>query len=320
MYPASFRQLQSLVLVARHESVSRAADALHVTQPAISLQLRTLEEVTGTPLTRKVGRNIQLTAAGEVMAQFSERILHLWEQAADELAALQGVTSGTLRIGAVTTAEHLLPPMLVQFTLERPDVRLKLQVGNRNEIVNMLARHEIDLAIMGTPPRELRTNAARFARHPMAFIASPRHALMKKKRVVLADVMGANLLVRERGSGTRTAVERLFKDSGHPLHFGSEVSSNEAIKRMVAAGLGVGFLSVHACALEFEAELLGMLPMQENPVEADWHIMHLVEQPIPKVAAAFQDFVIDFGQDLVRRELESFHKNITRLRRPRKDR
>ncbi|MES2898840.1 MAG: LysR substrate-binding domain-containing protein [Pseudomonadota bacterium] len=315
MYHASFRQLQSLVLVARHESVSKAANALHVTQPAVSLQLRTLEDITGTALTRKVGRSIQLTAAGAVMVQFSERILRLWEQAGDELAALNGVTSGTLRIGAVTTAEHLLPPLLVPFTLERPDVILKLQVGNRIEIVNMLARHEIDLAIMGTPPRELRTNAARFARHPMGFVASPQHPLMKKRKVTLADVVEANLLVRERGSGTRSAVEKLFKEGGHPLNFGSEVSSNEAIKRMVAAGLGLGFLSVHACALEFEAGLVKLLPMQGNPVEADWHIMHLTEQPIAKVAAAFQDFVIEQGQTLVQRELEGFYKLSKRKRK-----
>lgn len=310
MYHTSFRQLQSLVLVARHESVSRAADAMHLTQPAVSLQIRTLEAIAGMALTRKVGRNIQLTAAGEVMVEFSERILRLWEQATDELAALQGVTSGTLRIGAVTTAEHLLPPLLVPFTLKRPDVRLKLQVGNRTEMIDMLARHEIDLAIMGTPPRELRTNAARFARHPMAFVASPSHPLMKKKKLTLNDVMAANLMVRERGSGTRTAVEKLLRDEGHALEFGSEVSSNEAIKSMVSAGLGVGFLSVHACALEFENGLLAVLPIAQNPVEADWQIMHLTDQPIPKVAASFQDFVIENGQELVRRELESFYKQL----------
>ncbi|MFL6656970.1 MAG: LysR family transcriptional regulator [Massilia sp.] len=312
MYHASFRQLQSLVLTARHESVSKAAEALHVTQPAVSLQLRTLEEITGTTLTRKVGRAIQLTAAGEVMVEFAERILLLWEQAGDELAALEGVSSGTLRIGAVTTAEHVLPPLLVPFTMARPGVRLKLQVGNRVEIVNMLARHEIDLAIMGTPPRELRTNAARFARHPMGFVASPAHPLMKKKKISLADVLGANLLVRERGSGTRTAVEKLFRDAGHVFNFGSEVSSNEAIKRMVSAELGLGFLSVHACALEFQAGLLALLPMAGNPVEADWQVMHLAGQPIPKVAAAFQDFVIASGQELVQRELESNYKRAAR--------
>ena len=314
MYHASFRQLQALVLVGRHESVSRAAEEMHVTQPAISAQLRALEELAGTALTRKVGRNIQLTAAGEVMLQFSERILQLWEQAGDELGELQGVSSGTLRIGAVVTAEHLLPSMLVKFTTERPNVRMKLHVGNRSEIVAMLSRKEIDLAIMGTPPREFRINAARFAHHPMAFVASPRHPLMKKKRVTLDDVVQANLLVRERGSGTRTTVERLFKDAGHTLHFGSEVSSNEAIKSMVAAGLGVGFVSVHACALEFEAGLIDILPMKESPVEGSWHVMHLVDQPLPRIAAAFQDFMVTSGQELIGAELESFYRKHRRLR------
>lgn len=314
MHHASFRQLQTLLLVARHESVSRAAEALHVTQPAVSLQLRMLEEAAGTPLTRKVGRGIQLTAAGEVMVGYAERILRLWGEATDEVAALKGVISGTLRIGAITTAEYLLPPMLVQFTTERPDVRIKLQVGNRNEIVTMLSKHEIDLAIMGTPPRELRTNAARFARHPMAFIASPEHPLMKKKKVTLADLMEANLLVRERGSGTRTTIERLYKEAGYPLRIGSELSSNEAIKRMVVANLGVAFLSVHACTLEFEAGLVRMLPMEENPVEADWYVMHLVDQPIPTVAAAFQDYVIENGQEVVRRQLGAFYRDVAKMR------
>ncbi|MFC3110750.1 LysR family transcriptional regulator [Undibacterium arcticum] len=313
MYHASFKQLQALLQVARHESVTRAADALHVTQPAVSLQLKLLEDVAGTPLTRKQGRGIQLTAAGDVMVGYAERILRLWEEAADEVAALKGVISGTLRVGAVTTAEHLLPAMLVNFTTERPNVRIKLQVGNRPEIINLLTRHEIDLAIMGTPPRELRTNAVRFARHPMAFVASPGHALMKKRQVSLADVTEENLLVRERGSGTRTAVERLYKDAGLSLRIGSELSSNEAIKRMTAAGLGVAFLSVHACTLEFETGLLRLLPIPENPVVADWHVMHLTGKPIPTVAAAFQEFVIEKGQEVVHQELEGFHKNLAKL-------
>ena len=127
-------------------------------------------------------------------------------------------------------------------------------------------------------------------------MGSPAHKLMKKKKLTLNDVMAANLLVRERGSGTRTAIERLFREAGHPLNFGSEVSSNEAIKRMVSAGLGIGFLSVHACGLEFEAGLLAILPMQEHPVEADWPVMHLTDQPIPKGAAGCQGYVLEHGQ------------------------
>jgi LysR family transcriptional regulator, low CO2-responsive transcriptional regulator len=313
MHHASFRQLEALVLVARHESVSRAAEEMHVTQPAISSQLRALEELAGTALTRKVGRNIQLTAAGEVMRNFAERILQLWDQAGDELGELQGVSSGTLRIGAVFTAEHLLPSMLVKFTLERPNVRMNLRAGNRSDIIGLLSRKEVDLAIMGTPPREFRINAARFAHHPMAFVASPKHPLMKKKRVTLDDIVKSNLLVRERGSGTRTTVERLFKEHGHTLHFSSEVSSNEAIKSMVAAGLGVGFVSVHACALEFKAGLIGILPMKESPVEGDWHVMHLADQPLPRIAAAFRDFMVNSGQALIETELEAYYQKYQSL-------
>src|SRR6185369_16754249 len=198
---------------------------------------------------------------------YAERLLTLWEEAGDEIAALKGVTSGTLRIGAVMTAEHLLPAMLVRFTTGRPHVRIKLQVGSRPEVIGMLSRNEIDLAIMGTPPREFPTHAARFARHPMAFFVAPTHPLLAKKDVTLSDLAEYNLLVRERGSGTRTAIERLFSTAGLPLSIGSELSSNEAIKRMTSAGLGVAFLSLHACTLELKNWLLTPLTMQGLSVQ-----------------------------------------------------
>ena len=304
MYPASFKQLQALVQVARHQSVSRAAEAMHVTQPAVSLHLKLLEEAAGTPLTRKQGRNIQMTSAGELLVGYAGRILTLWEEAGDEIAAFKGVTSGTLRIGAVMTAEHLLPAMLVRFTTGRPHVRIRLQVGSRPEVIGMLSRDEIDLAIMGTPPREFPTSASRFARHPMAFYAAPGHPLLAARAVALAELADHNLLVRERGSGTRAAVEKLYQDAGAPLSIGSELSSNEAIKQMTAAGLGVGFLSVHACTLEVRNRLLAPLDVAGTPVEADWHVMHKADHAIPTVAAAFHEFIVEHGQQVIHDELE----------------
>jgi DNA-binding transcriptional LysR family regulator len=306
----SFKQLQALVQVARHESVSRAAEALHVTQPAISLHMKLLEESAGMPLTRKNGRQIQMTAAGELLAGYAERLLALWEEAGDEIAALKGVTSGTLRIGAVLTADHLLPPMLVRFTTGNPHVRIKLQVGSRTEVIGMLSRDEIDLAIMGTPPREFLTHAARFARHPMAFFVMPNHALLKGGQVTLGDVTRHNLLVRERGSGTRTAIEHLYASAGLPLSIGSELSSNEAIKQMTAAGLGVGFLSLHACTLELKSGLLAPLPMEGMPLEGDWHVVHKTDRPMPTVAASFQEFMVEHGQQVISDELETFGEKI----------
>lgn len=300
---ATFRQLSALHALSRLGSVARAAAELHLTPPAVSIQLRLLEEAAGAPLLERHGRGVRLTPAGAVMAQYAGRILELWREAGDEMAMQRGVFSGTLRVGAVTTAEYLLPPLLVDFAHAHPDVKVRLSVGNRDEIVRMLAAQETDIAIMGRPPRELKTVATAFAKHPMAFLAAPSHPLMSRRRLALADLVEATLLVRERGSGTRTTVERLYKDAGVPLRIGSELSSNEAIKQMCAAGFGVAFLSLHTCGLELEAGLLGVLPMAGNPLEREWFVMHLASRQLPQLAGAFEQFLVEEGPRHVQRQL-----------------
>ncbi|MFL9935237.1 LysR family transcriptional regulator [Paraburkholderia sp. RL18-103-BIB-C] len=295
----TFRQLKTLQTVARVGSVSGAAVELHLTQPAVSLQISQLGQAAGTPLLRRAGREVKLTAAGEIMVRYANEILSLWNEAGEEVAALRGELGGTLRIGAITTAEYLVPPLLVQFTKARPGVKLQFRIGNRDEIVRMLATNEIDLAIMGRQPRELRTHATAFAKHPMAFVASPSHPLMSARTVQLVDLESANLLVRERGSGTRVAVEALFKAEGLKLHAASELSSNEAIKQLVEAGLGVAFLSLYACALEFQAGLLALLPVPATPIERAWHVVHVSDRRLPHVATAFRDFLIESASSSV---------------------
>lgn len=296
---ATFRQLKALDRVARLGSVSRAAEELNLTQPAVSLQIRLLEEAVGAALLQRVGRGVQLTAAGEIVGRYAREILHLWSEAADEVTALTGVLGGTLRIGAITTAEYLIPPLLVKFTETRPQVKTYFKVGNREDIVRMLAAHEIDLAVMGSPPKELRTHAVEFAKHPMVFVAAPGHPLMRRKRVALKDIEAAHLLVRERGAGTRTTVENLFKASGLKFHLGSELSSNEAIKQMAEAGLGIAFLSLHACALELQAGLLGPLPFPGNPIEREWYVVTLADRRLSQVTGLFRDFLIKQGAPVI---------------------
>ena len=242
---ATFRQLKALDMIARLGSVSRAAEELNPTQPAVSLQVRLLEAV-GAALLQRVGRGVQLTAAGEIVSRYAREILHLWSEAGDEVAALTGDLGGTLRIGAITTAEYLIPPLLVKFTATRPHVKTYFKVGNRDDIIRMLATHEIDLAVMGSAPKELRTHAVEFAKHPMVFVAAPGHPLMQRKRVALKDLESAHLLVRERGAGTRSTVESLFKNAGYRFHVGRTVEQrgDQADGR---SGLGVAFLSLHAC-------------------------------------------------------------------------
>lgn len=314
---ATFRQLAAFHAVARLGSVSRAAAELHLTQPAVSIQLKLLEESAGAPLLEREGRGIRLSDAGVLMADYAARILDLWREAGDEMAAQQGVFSGTLRVGAVTTAEYLLPPLLVAFASQHPGVKVKLRVGNRDEIVHMLAGQEVDLVIMGRPPGELKTTAAAFAKHPMAFLASPAHPLMQQRRITLDDLVGANLLVRERGSGTRTTLEGLYKEAGVPLRIGSEMSSNEAIKQMCAAGFGAAFLSLHTCGLELDAGLLAVLPMAGNPLEREWFVMHLATRRLPQVAQAFKQFLAEEGQALIHDQLRAKPARRVRGAKPR---
>jgi len=310
---ATFRQLAAFAAVARLGSVSRAANELHLTQPAVSMQLRLLEESAGAPLLERDGRGIRLSVTGELMATYAARILELWRECGEEMASQRGVYSGTLRVGAVTTAEYLMPPLLVSFAGAQPGVKVTLRVGNRDEIVHMLAGQEVDLAVMGRPPEELKTVATAFAAHPMAFLAAPAHPLMNLAEVTLESLAGANLLVRERGSGTRTTLERLYRDAGTPLRIGSEMSSNEAIKQMCAAGFGAAFLSLHTCGLELRARLLAVVPMPGNPIEREWFVMHLASRRLPPVATAFEEFLASEGQRLIKAQL-----HVPVLRRPRK--
>jgi DNA-binding transcriptional LysR family regulator len=296
---ATLRQLATFHTLARLGSVSRTAEEMHLSQPAISLQLGILEDSAGTPLLSRAANGVKLTDAGQVLAGYAERILTLWREAGEAMAAQCGHVAGTLRVGAVTTAEYLLPQLLLDFVQLHPQVNVKLQVGNRAEIVGHLGLQEVDLAIMGRPPAELKTSSAIFARHPMAFVAAPTHPLMAARSLTPGDLKDANLLVRERGSGTRSTVEHLFKKAGVELTIGSEMSSNEAIKQMCAAGFGVAFLSLHACVLEVRAGLLAQLPMADHPVERDWYVIALRTRPMPAAAVAFEAFLRQHGQTLI---------------------
>lgn len=305
---ANIKQLITFQKVARLGNVSLAAEELFLSQSATSIQLSNLEDAVGTKLLNRTGRGIRLTEAGEVLYTLSERVLTVWQEVSDEMESYLGDFTGTLRIGAVTTAEYWLPHVLVNFANANPKVKLKLQVANRDEVVRYLAANEIDLAVMGRAPQEVKVKSTSFANNPTAFLAAPSHVLMHTPGLNLEMLANSQMLVREKGSGARASLERIFRTAGLKLSMGAELSSNESIKQLCIAGLGPAYLSLQSCLLEIRAGLLSVLPLANNPMNRRWHVVHLENKPLSQVATVFMEHLIRHGQADIERQLELMSK------------
>jgi DNA-binding transcriptional LysR family regulator len=301
MRHATLRQLRVFATVARTLSFSAAARELHLTQPAVSLQVKQLEGYAGLPLFEKVGRRVYLTEAGRELARYAGAVTELLREAEETLGALAGVRGGRLTIGVVSTAKYFAPTLLAEFTRLHSQVNIRLLVANREDVVRSLAANEIDLAIMGRPPRELATEAVTFAQHPHAIIAAPSHPLAAKKRMPLARLADENFLIREPGSGTRSSMERVFHERGATFRASMEMSSNETIKQAVMAGMGVSFLSLHTVGLELETGRLVLLDIAGLPVMREWHVIHLRDKRVSPAARLFRDFLLEHGAALIER-------------------
>jgi DNA-binding transcriptional LysR family regulator len=299
MKNVTLRQLKVFEAVANHLSFSRAAEELHLTQPAVSMQVQALAEQAGVPLFEQMGKKIYLTAAGDELLRHARRIGQQLREAGEALAAIRGAKGGRLILGVVSTAKYVAPRLLVAFRNQHPEADLRLGVYNRETLVNQLADNQIDLAIMGTPPKEVDTVSAVFADHPHVIIASADHPLAKRKRIDPADIANEPFLIREPGSGTRGAMERFFAGYGLTLTNTNEMGSNETIKQAVMAGMGLSFISEHTIGLEMAAGRLVRLPVTGTPVMRQWYVVHRADKQLLPMTVAFLDFVRTEGPRLV---------------------
>jgi len=299
MKNVTLRQLKVFEAVARHLSFSRAAEELHLTQPAVSMQVRSLEEDAGLPLTEQIGKKIFLTNAGAELARHARLIAQQLRAADEALAAIRGVRGGQLKIGVVSTAKYFAPHLLAAFRSRHPGIELHLGVHNREKIVQQLADNQIDLAIMGRPPAELDTVADAFAANSLVFIAAPDHPLAARSRIAPGSLAQESFLIREPGSGTRSAMERFFAEQDVALGHTFEASSNETIKQAVMAGMGIAFISSRTIELELAVGKLAILHVTGTPVVRQWHLVRRAEmRPFP-LADAFREFLCQDGAKLM---------------------
>ena len=296
MKNATFRQLRVFNEVARQLSFSKAAQALHLTPPAVTMQVKELEGHVGLPLFERQGRQIALTTAGEYMLVYARRILATIKDAEDAAARLKRLEVGSLTLGMISTAEYFMPRLLAEFQREHPSVDLKLVISNRDQLVRMLQGNEADVAIMGRPPREMATRAEPFAAHPHVFVAPPGHPLTQRGHPPVQALQPHTLIAREEGSGTRAALDQFLRDRRFEPTLTMEVSSNESIKQAVMAGMGVSFLSLHTLGLELDQGLLCVLDIEGSPVVRAWNVVHTLSKLLSPAAEALRYFVLERGE------------------------
>ena len=286
---ASFAQLRSFEAVARLGGVTRAALALHLTQPTVSTQLRELREALGVELLTPAGRGVQLTDAGRALLQTVTRMFGHWHEFEEDIGALQGLLRGSLRIAGVTTTEYFLAQWLKPFANAYPGIEVDLVVENRDAVVRRLERAEDDLAVMMMPPTHIPLQHRVVLDNPLVLVGPV--GLAWRAKMPVKQLASVDLLMREVGSGTRQATLEFLARHNITPKIRMTLGSNEAIKHAVAAGLGLAVLSRHALAIDPAREGLCLLPVASMPIRRSWQLVWRQDRRLTRAAAAFMEFV-----------------------------
>jgi molybdate transport repressor ModE-like protein len=291
----TLRQLRAIAALHKHGSVTRAAAELNVSPPAVTLQVKALEDQLGIVLVERSAGGMVLTQGGLVIADASSRIEAVLRESAATLAAIAGAERGEIRVGIISTAKYYAPRALAAFAEAHPGIDLRLIVGNRDEIIDGLLHHVVDLAIMGRPPTEMKVIADEIGDHPHVMIAPPGHRLAKARHIAPSELNSETMLVREAGSGTRRLMEYYCAEANITPRIGMQIGSNETIKQSVMAGLGVSFISAHTVDAEVIDGRLVLLDILGLPIVRQWFVVHLAERAMMPASGALLEFLRDHG-------------------------
>jgi DNA-binding transcriptional LysR family regulator len=301
MRHATLRQLKVFESVARLNSFSRAAEELHLTQPAVSTQVKKLEEHAGNPLFEQFGKKIYLTPAGTELLEISRSIIAQFEAAEHAMTQFRGISGGRLNVSVISAGDYFFPHLLVEFLRRHRDVSLNFTVHNREELLEHIAQNQTDLAVMVRPPTHLDTVNQAFAPHPYVIAAAPGHALAQQRRIPRERVVREAFIVREKGSDNWNSLEDTFGSQIAQLNVAMEIRSTETIKQAVIAGMGVSFLSAHTISKELASGSLVVLDVEGFPVLLNWYVVHRRSKRLPPVAQAFKDFLLGEAAGLMDR-------------------
>jgi len=297
-YPVTFRQLEIFACVAKYMSFTKASEQLHLSQPAVSMQVKQLEHLTGFPLTEKIGKKLFLTEAGKIILQYAEQTLAAKKTLEETLSSLDGNEKGHLNLAVPETANQFVTLLLAQFRKIHPGISFDLQIHNRKGLLDCIKNNTADLIIMGTTPAEMELVTEPFMNNPLVIIAPPNHALCSKSKINLEQLMSNEFVVRERGSGTRNAMRRFFNEHKVNLKTAMEMPNNEAIKQAVSAGLGLGIVSLHTLQQELALKQVNVLNVDKLPIMRIWYIVHHKQKALSPAMILFKQFVVEKAQEI----------------------
>lgn len=299
MKQATLHQLRVFEAVARHSSFTRAAEELFLTQPSVSMQVKQLGKSVGMPLFEQVGKRLYLTEAGQELLAACREVFDRLAQFEMTVADLKGLKQGQLKLSVITTAKYVIPRLLGPFCQRYPGIDVSLKVTNHEGLQDRLNNNEDDLYILSQPPSSPDVTCHPFLENPLVVIAPIAHPLVSQKNIPLDRLNGEPFIMREPGSGTRHAVQKLFDEHGIAVKVRLDLGSNEAIKQAIAGGLGISVLSRHVLSLESGTNQLAILDVQGFPIPRHWYVIYLSGKQLSIVARTFFDYLLTEGRQVI---------------------
>lgn len=310
-YPFTFRQLEIFNSVAKHLSYTRASEELHLSQPAVSMQVKQMESLIDATLTEKIGKKLYLTDIGKVMWEYAIKTIDEKAALVERLEALKGQESGHFCLAVPETANQFMTLVLAQFRKEHPGIKVELKIDHRKGLLTMLKENQTDLVIMGKGPDDMELNQAPFMANPLVAIAPPKHEFIDKKEIYLSDLADVDFVVQDESWGTRIAMERFFDVQDFECNTMMEMPNTEAIKQAVAAGLGYAIVSLHTLQQETALKQIEVLKIKELPIMRTWFVTHHEQKVLTPAMVTFKNYVIDNAKRIWLRKYPELANHLT---------
>ncbi len=293
MIQATLHQLKVFEATARHNSFTRAAEELFITQPTVSSQIKQLSKAVGLPLFEQIGKRLFLTNAGQELLATCQDIFNRLDHFEMKVADFKGTKQGRLKLAVITTAKYFIPRILGSFCQEYPGIDVSLKVTNHEQIQHRMQENKDDIYVVSQPPEEIDLTFQPFLDNPLVVIARRDHPLAAIKQIPLEKLNNQAFIVREKGSGTRQAVQALLNQQNIQVHVRLELGSNEAIKQAIAGGMGISVLSEHTLISEGNNSELVILNVEHFPIKRRWYVAHLAGKQLSVIAQTFLEYLLE---------------------------